>query len=249
MFKKFIFAQLITLCAQNAFAMGPACFTYEAYEHQGALAGANNALLNYTYALISARNGIIPPLAIGGLQIQVSLLNAGAAGPWNHNIALLGGGLTHQEACMIALERQGIGIRTRFQHPLRIQAVATGSTLLGASVGFPGGLAGFTLYLNRALGGGGYRPTVLAAALYRLRNNVPYPNFVALPVGLADTVLIHIHNQVRVSKNAKELSYNSILNNPAYHSLKDIIDAHYNALGLPPPDSATVLSSDNLQLN
>ncbi len=250
MFIRFLYFLLSLLACQNIYAAGPACFNYETYEHQGPAAGANNALLNYDHAMIAVRNIAIPVLAPGALQPQISLFDVVAGGPWDHTISPnLGGGLTYQEACMMALERQGIGITVRFQHFASIQAIALGTPLPMVAMGFPGGLVGLTQYLDNALGGGGYRPTVLAVALYRLRNNLPYPNFVALPMGLADTVLIHFHSQIRVSKNVKELSYNSILNIAGYHSIKDIIDAIYNVIGLPPPHSATVLSSDNLQLH
>lgn len=239
---------LTILFYQNTYAAGPVCFNYETYGHQGAAAGANNALLNYGHAIIAARNLIIPALAPGALQPQISLFSVFAGGPWDHTlIPNLGAGLTYQEACMMVLERQGIGIIVRFEHPASIQSVALGNPLAVAAAGFVGGVAGLTQYLDRALGGGGYRPTILAVALYRLRHTIPYPNFVALPVGVADTVLVHFHNQIRTSKNVKELSYNSILNIVGYHSIKDIIDAIYNVIGLAPPHSATVLSSDNLQ--
>lgn len=249
-----LFLLSFPLC-HNIYAAGPACFSYETYEHQGPAAGANNALLNYGHATIFARNVLIPPLAAGALQLQVSLRDTAAGGVWDHTIIPhLGAGLTYAQACMMVLERQGLGIRVKFRHPAGIQTIALGGTMAAAAVaaavtGFIGGAAAFQQYLDRSLKGGGYRPTALAVALYHFRNNIPYPNFIALPVGVADTVLIHFHNQIRVSKNLKELSYNSNLGIPGYFSIKDIIDAAYNAAGLLPPHSATVSSFDNLQPN
>ena len=109
-----------------------------------------------------------------------------------------------------------------------------------------GGVPALQQYINRSLSGGGYSPS-LATTLFRLRHNIP-PNFVFLAAGgNADSVLIHIHQQVRSSKNVKELSHNSILNIPAYVSEKDIIDNQFNLFGVAVPDSATILSADFLQ--
>jgi hypothetical protein len=111
-------------------------------------------------------------------------------------------------------------------------------------------------YANRALRSGGYL-TPFATTLYRLRNNLMPPNFVnaGFPAGqMADCVIIQIHDPRRVSKNIKELSFNSILN-PAlpgmvpYVSVKDMIDAQFIGVGAPTPHCGTIVSSDFLQMN
>lgn len=253
MHSRLICFTIILVFCQSLYAAGPACFNYETYEHQGGAApGANRALVTYDHAQIAARDAAIPPLAPGAYQMGVSKRRWLGVAPtaWEHNVFVLAGGpLNYQEACLMVLERQGIGITVNFQHPNIINAIAAGFPLPVVAAFFGMGVPALTQYLNHALGGGGYRSTLLATALYRLRHNVP-PNFIILAVGgNADTVLVHIHEPRRVSKNGKELSYNSIPNMAAYFSIKDIIDAPFNGLGIATPDSSTVLSANLLQLN
>jgi hypothetical protein len=238
------------IICQSLFAAGPACFNYETYEHQGPAAGTNRALLNYDHALIALRNAAIAPLAPGAYQIQVSKRRVLAGGLWVHALHALGGGpLNYQEAAFMTLERQlGTGIPVVFAFPAEIAAIAAGFPIPAVAAFFGWGVPVLTQYLNRSLGGGGYRNVVLAAALFRLRHNIPAPNYINIGGFSADTVLIHIHDPNRVSKNVKDLSYNS-LNIPAYFTIKDTIDDVYNFLGIAPPHSATVLSSNFLQLN
>lgn len=244
----FVFSALVFFACQNLYAAGPACFNYEVYEHEVVGAAApfppNQALVNYDYATVHARNAVIPALAPGAYQIEVSLGQAAAppALPVWQNIPInLGAALTLPESCMMALGRQNIGLKVSFQNLPLIAAVAAGGPVP------PGG------YVQRALTGGGYR-TPLATTTYRLRNNIPAPNFLfmAPPVAApANFVIVHIHNSVRVSKNLKELSHNSLYN-PAmgavpYVSVKSIIDDQFLMLGLAAPNSGTVVSSDCLQ--
>jgi hypothetical protein len=239
------------LLCQNLYGAGPACFNYKSLEHVGPAACANRTLLNYNHALIAAQNVAIPVLAHGAYQLGVSNIRLLAMPTaWQHGVfALVGGGLNILEACLMAVEREGIGITVDFQHRWVINAIVAGIPLAVIGAAFPCGPAAMIDYLNRALAGGGYRPVILATTLYRLRHNLP-PNYLALAVGgAADTVLIHIQEPRRVSKNGKELSYNAIPNIPGYFTLKDMIDAQFNMLALPLPHSAHILSADLLQLN
>jgi hypothetical protein len=248
MLRFFVLCSLAFWSCQNLYAAVPVCFNYETYEHPGA-AGGNRALINYTYPMIVARNAAIPPLAPGIHQLEISksrFLGA-APTPWGHlPLNLVGGALNYQEACFMTLERQAVAITVHFQHPAIINAIAVGAPLafVAAAIGWP--VPQLIQYLNRSLGGGGYLAE-LATTLYRFRNNAP-PNFINLGLlGNADTVLIHIHQQMRVSKNAKELSHNSFANNPGYLSVKDIVDNQFAFFGAAAPDSATILSADFLQ--
>jgi len=239
-------------------AVGPQSFNCEIYEHQNPVAPVlHQAFINYGPLEIIGRHAAIPALAPGVYPLGVSLMSHGMPPlPWQHGVvALAGGPLTIQEACQMADTRQTLGINVKFRHPLAITAMALG---LGVPAAAP--LAGmapaaFALYLNNALRGGGYLAPQ-ATSIYRLRHNMPQPNFLllVLPGGgaaPANCVIIHFHNTVRISKNLKELSYNSLLapgvGGLAYLSIKDMIDNQFLAIGLPAPSSATVVSADFLQ--
>ena len=239
-------------------AMGAARFNYEITEHEDLGPPAlNQSLLNYGYLEITGRHAAIPALAPGAYPLGLSLMSHGLPPiPWQHGVmALAGGPLTIQEACQMADTRQALGITVEFRHPLAIAAIALG---LGVPAAAP--LAGmapaaFAVYLDHALRGGGYFAPQ-ATSLYRLRHNVPQPNFVwlMLPGGGAaasNCVIIHFHNITRISKNLKELSYNSRLapgvGGLAYLSIKDMIDNQFAVFGLPAPSSATVVSAGFLQ--
>lgn len=235
-------------------AVGPQCFNCEVYEHSPPppLPILNQSLLNYTPLEIRVRHAAIPVLAAGAYQLGISLMNHGLPPtPWNHAVFGLGGPLNLQEACQMVVDREALGIQVNFQHPLAIAAIAAGAAPAAAAAIVGMAPALFNAYLNRALGGGGYS-TPQAVAIYRLRHNIPQPNFLLLPVGgaaaHANCVIIHFHNVMRVSKNLKELSYNSLVA-PAvgYVSIKDMINNQFIALGLPVPSSATVISADALQ--
>jgi hypothetical protein len=142
----------------------------------------------------------------------------------------------------MALERPRIGIPIEFNAPHLLVMIAAGAPL------GPGEVA----QVQRALRRGGYL-TPLAAAIYRLRRLVPFPNVAAIDGGgVANGVVMHFHLPIRVSKNVRELSINSLQNPaiagfPPYLSIKDSIDNQFVALGLPRPHSATIVSSDILQ--
>ncbi|AIK96398.1 hypothetical protein ID47_06090 [Candidatus Paracaedibacter acanthamoebae] len=256
---RLVFLFIGFLMVQQLFAAGPVCFNYEMHEHQNLMpVGLNRALANYPHGTIVARNGIIPALGIGGAHsVGISLMNALGPLPmaWQHAVPILGGALTLQEACQMAIDRESLGIRVEFQEPLALAFTAAGGIPFAAGIlGIPVG--NLIAYLHRALGGGGYL-TPIATGIYRLRHNFPPPNYLLLAgmiPAIADTVMIHFHDVRRISKNIKELSYNSILNPaipgmPPYISLKDMIDAQYAVLGLPIPDSGTTISADMLQLD
>lgn len=236
------------LYSQNICLAGQACFNYEVQEHQNlAQPVFNQALLHYTYPLIAARNGIIPALdGAGNHTIQISQLRP--LGEWQHNLTNLGIGLTLQEGCQIALDREDIGIIVNFEHPNVINLVAAGNNPAAIAI-----LTGVNVanYLPRALNNGGYL-NPLAAVIYRIRTNLPQVNFIGNPVQVVDAVILHIHLPRRVSKNMKELSFNSILNPGApgnvYMSIKNIINQQFTIQLLPVPHSGTVVSFDTIQL-
>lgn len=160
----------------------------------------------------------------------------------------------------MARNRGIIGIKVEFRYQASIAALALGAGDVAAAALAGLGVNDFYTYLSRAFIGGGYEAP-LAIAIYRLRTN-PHPNFIFLAGGMAspDRIIIHFHNNdIRVSKNMKELSYNSALKAPlgilpppgvlpnSYSSIKSIINAQFAALALPFPDSATVVTSDELQ--
>lgn len=205
------------LLIHNLQAAGPQCFNYELYEHRnpGPIA-LNQSLINYGPLEIIGRHAAIPILgAAGAYPLGVSLMSHGMPPIlWQHGVVpLVGGPLTAQQACRMAIDRQILGIDVNFRHQLAVASVAFGMPLPVAA-----GLAGmappaFLVYLNRALGGGGYFAHQ-ATAIFRLRNNLPQPNFLWLGgpgvvIGPANCVVLHFHNTTRISKNLKELSYNS----------------------------------------
>jgi len=254
-----VFFILSLFVCPTLYAAGAPSFNYEVHEHHGLVAplGLNRALVHYDYPQIVARNGVIPAVGPGAHQLGISLsMQLAGLQPWQHSLNMLCAPLNLQEACQMAIDRQSIGITVRFEHPLLIALVAAGfpAGAVAAFLGIPAG------YLNQALSGGGYL-TPMATTIYRFRHNLPHPNFAILPIPapplpavIADSVIIHIHEPRRVSKNVKELSLNSTLNPglagmPPYISIKDMIDIQIVFLGVAPPDNATILSADFLQLN
>ncbi len=243
---------------QAAGAGGPQRFNYEITEHEDLGPPAlSQSLLNYGYLEIAGRHAAIPALAAGLYPLGISLMRHGLPPiPWQHGVMPLAGGLlTLQESCQMADTRQTLGIDVNFRHPLAITAMALGLGVPAAAAIAGMAPGAFVTYLNNALRGGGYLAHQ-AASIYRLRHNVPQPNFVwlILPGGgatPANCVIIHFHNTTRVSKNLKELSYNSLLapglGGAVYGSVKDMINNQFAIFGLPAPSSATVVSADALQ--
>jgi hypothetical protein len=239
-------------------AVGPQCFNCETYEHENPAALVlHRAFINYGPLEVIGRHAAIPALAAGVYPLGISLMSHGMPPiPWQHGVwALAGGLLTLQEACQMADTRQALGIDVKFRHPLSITAMALGFGVPAAAPFAGMAPAAFAVYLNNALRGGGYFAHQ-AASIYRLRHNMPQPNFLllGLPGGgaaPANCVVIHFHNTMRISKNLKELSHNSLLapgvGGLAYISIKDIIDNQFAAAGLPAPSGATVVSADFLQ--
>ena len=237
-------------------AVGPQCFNFETYDHQNPGPPLlNQALVNYGHVEITGNNAIIPVLGAGVYPLGISLMENVVPIPWQHGVGgLAGGPLNIQEACQMADDRQVLGIDVNFRHMASVAAVALGVPVAAAAPAGMGGAA-FANYLNNALRGGGYLAHQ-ATAIYRLRHNVPQPNFVwlMLPGGgaaPANCVVLHFHNTMRISKNLKELSHNSLLapglGGVVYVSIKDMIDNQFAFFGMPSPFSATVVSADFLQ--
>ncbi|MBM3469078.1 MAG: hypothetical protein FJX71_06585 [Alphaproteobacteria bacterium] len=270
MIRSFIFFLLSLLFSQITTAMSASCFNYEILDHSNLAYAAllavpppphpvNQAMTNYGYGLILAQNIAIPPLRAGvPHQIGVSLRRQAApALPWAHVLIPAGGALTLQQACMMAINRQDIGITIKFANLPLITLLAQNTPLhaIAALLAMPVG--NIVPESTNALRAGGYL-TPLAAALFNLRHAIGVPNFsiIAAPAGLnpfAQNVILHFHGSRRVSKNVKELSVNSVLN-PAqpglgpYVSLKDMINAQFvGPTNPPPPHSGTVITSDFLQ--
>lgn len=255
---------VIFLLIKNAYAINAPCFNYEKFDHLNLTFANlnqpppavqppipfNQATANYNYAIIFPRNTAIPPLG-PNMQNQIGISMMRRDDPpilWSHALIQVGGNLTLQQACMMALTRPQIGITTTFQNPAIIVFLS----------GMPQGAPlpqNFVNYATQALRNGGYL-SPLSAAIFNFRNIIAPPNLSVLqgPGGahLADWVILHFHIPTRVSKNIKELSVNSILdpalpNMPPYRSIKNIINAQY--VGNLPPQSGTVISSDLLQGN
>ncbi len=247
--KHFFMLSVIALtCQLHAIIVGPQCPNHEVFTHiNPGLPAINQALNHYTYGSLSDMHGMLPILNALAPSIGISLAISGTYAPiaWHQVLhPLAGGPLTLNETCRIAAHRQlRLGFNVRFRHPHLIQMIAAGGAI-------PPGL---NAYVNRALYGGGYF-NPMAVALYKLIRVMPVPVFTVIP-GMAnrpDCVAIQFKTDVRISKNMKELSYNSLLQ-PAipgalpYMSIKAIINNQYAFLGLPNPSSITVVSSDNLQ--
>lgn len=248
---------IFSLCVGHTVqaAVGPQCFNYEAHDHRNLVPVLNQSLVNYDHLEINARHAAIPVLAAPPHSVGISLMHHGLPPIlWQHGVfALVGGPLNWQQACQMAMNRRALGIRVKFQHPAAIAAVALGIPPAAAAPLAGMAPAAFLVYLNQALGGGGYL-TPQASALYRIRHNLPAPNFMLIPGGagvFANCVIIHFHGAMRVSKNLKELSYNArpapAVGGLAYLSIKDRINIQFAAAGLPAPSSATIVSADFLQ--
>lgn len=84
------------------------------------------SLLDYS---LKERHLAIPVLEPEIYHVGISsTINDMIPRPWQHQvIALEGGALTIQEACMMATDRKSLGIQVKFAHMRAVAAVATGS--------------------------------------------------------------------------------------------------------------------------
>jgi len=143
-----------------------------------------------------------------------------------------------QDAAIMALEREDLGIPINFAQEDVIQDIAVGNPVTHQE----------DAYARIALAGGGYFSPI-ACALYELRKNgllgqnSVLGNSPVVGAFIPDGIIVHIYKYKRVSKNMQELAYNSFLNyQPHYTSLNDYIhDAHIIS-GHPPSENATVVS-------
>jgi hypothetical protein len=223
------------------FAAAP-LFSYETFAHGGALAAPpafNAALQNYVYGITQAR-----AVALGAIGAEISAQNGPLGAPWAHqNAGAIMAPLPLALAAQMVLNRQLLGIPVVFQHPAAIASTAAGLPL---PPGIPAN------YVQNALAGGGYLMPLLGA-IHNLQN-AGLAGLIApiLAAGDQRHFILHLHLPTRISKNVKELAYNSLPGplggvGGLYITLKQLIDNTYAAAGgLPPPDSATILSSDNI---
>ena len=252
MVRRFLF--LFSLAAyfvhfSQAAALGPQCFSYESFAHDpfAAPPAFNAALQNYPYGTIQNRGAALFA-ALAGVAaapapiafVSMSFGNGPLGAPWQHAMLHVNA-LTIREAAQVVLNRRQIqGIPVRFQNIAAV--IATAALPVGVAAAPP---------VIAALRSGGYLMP-LAAILHRLRMGLVPGLFAAAPMVLPpDYIVLHIHLEKRVSKNLKELSYNSLTNPPVipaggYATIKNMIDAPFAGLA-PAPHSATIVSSEHLQ--
>ena len=157
-----------------------------------------------------------------------------------HNIPLT---LTLRQAAQMSQDRRVLGLTTHFQRLSVIQSLAAGNPVPHNHVN----------YAFRALRSSGYFSRS-ASAIHNLRTtglllNNCIDGIDVNNVGFeTDSLIIHVCNERRESKNVKELSYNSLLDHsPNYRTLKDIINDAYQVVGLDPPESVSIISASTLQ--
>ena len=232
--------------------MGPDCFTFERFAHRPVPAFLNRSMILYGNMRNFARHEALVALSHDfDYTFSIDLLRGALPPiPWVGQVAVAGPPvLALRELCFAVIERQALGIRTTFRHPYAILWLGLGCPLDIVPGALFGGMvfAQRVAYLSRALAT--YRLPLLGL-MYRLRHTIPQPNFVTIPGGgniPANTVMVHIRTPERRSVNVKELSHNSLPAVPGYLTIKGMIDNQYALFGLPPPHSATTISSDRLQ--
>ena len=220
--------------------------TYEVHEHnRGGILRRYFSLRDINQIHTELVNHLIPPPNFQWVMLLKGTFQPGLIPPnWaNLEFIQVPLTLTVQEAAMMAEKREFLGIKVKFADADGIHLLATGQP-----VALPR-----QNRLIRALKNGGYR-TPTASSIYHMRKFLLSPNCILRNYpgqGLlaSDILIIHIFNRRRVSKDVKELSYNSLVNiHPLYETFKDVINNIHQAALLPSPESLNIISASHLQL-
>ena len=214
-------------------------FTYEVQEHEQPL-GVPRVYEPIPDPMVTYQFLMGQPLPTP-ISVQ---LGAGFPGPivWGAPVAcpLIVSPLNIQQASFVVFKRWLLGIPLNFANPFLIMATALG--VLPPPAQIP--------YIQHALRGGGYLSDT-ACVLYNLINHIIYFPAILGPVNGAwpEEIILQVANVSRVSKNLRELSYNTLLlGSPVYDTIRENILWFYNLL-LPGqiPQSVTIISADHLQ--
>jgi len=222
-------------------AAGAPCFTYEVFDHvsaPGAMpVNVNSALTNYPDAQIRLNHGAVLAVAIP-VQVRLGRFTVAPPAPWGVNMPFAG------LPPLINLANINLIIARRLAHGVVI------APALLANLAAANAAGAVTPALITSLQAGGYLNN-MSAILNRLTLGVfPLGTILGVPVPafIPDSVLVHVAVQQRVSKNLNELSHSSLATAiPGGFTLKDRINMPYVLLGWPVPDSATIVSSNQLQ--
>jgi hypothetical protein len=239
------------------------CFTYEVFCHVnpgvvGAAlpaALANVAVNNYGHAVIAANHN--PAAIAAGLpSSSISVGQFGMPGAvWAPPQPFVAPPLpmTLANINLMIARRLAHGVRVRDNLQLAIAAALAAAPALASPLPLP---------LLTSLRNGGYLNN-LSALFNRLTLNAFPPGTilgVQLPAFVPNSVVVHISLHRRVSKNLNELSHSSLSTPLAAAvpgaapvllptlTLKDRINVPFIIAGLQVPDSATIVSSDHLQV-
>jgi len=180
----------------------PAVFTYEVQEHQQP-SGIPRVYEPIPDPMLTHQFLMGQPLPTS-VSINLAMGAPGAlAWQGNQPCNLIVSPLTMQQSCQVALMRNILGIPVKFANENVIWATA---------LGFPPPV-GQIPYIQQALGGRGYLSDT-ACTMYNLRRHLIYMNVIQNLVNGAapDYILLQIANVQRVSKNLRELSYNTLIN-------------------------------------
>lgn len=239
--KYFVFLWLVALAFLNTiYAAGAACFTFEVFDHVAAPGAVpalvNSALTNHPYAQIRLNHGGVLAAATP-IQVRLGRFIAVPPAPWDVNMPFVGA------PPPMNLANINLMIARRLAHGVVIAPNLIANLAAANAAGV------VTPALTTSLRAGGYLNN-MSATLNRLTLGVfPVGTILGIPPAfIPDSVMVHIALPQRASKNLNELSHSSLATAiPGGLSLKDRINAPYALLGWPVPDSATIVSSDQLQ--
>ncbi len=211
----------------------PPCFTYEVFQHRDVAApiAINNALTHYVYGDIFANH-----VVLHGAPVPIQINLGQFPPPWV-GVPFIGPPLP------LNLVNINAVITRRLAHGVPI------ADQLIAELGVANGLGVITPQLRKSLTAGGYLNN-MADILSGLTLGIFPPGTILgtpIPGFIPDSIVVHIAIPQRVSKNLREFSHSSLTTVLGNLTLKDKINAPYAALGMPMPDSATIVSSDHLQ--
>lgn len=239
-FSNFLVPISFVLINSELYAAGAQCFSYEVFQHEpnpGVAASpavaAHSSLANYDHGNILANH---PAIRAAPIPIQINIRHGGMPNLlWAIAMPFAGA-----PPPLLNLANVNAVVARRFAHqvPIADQLIVK---LNAANIG-----GAMTPQLQRSLTNGGYL-NEMAALLYQLTLGV-FPLGAILGAGfIPDSIIVHIALPQRVSKNLRELSHSSLSTAVGNITLKDRIDAAYIALGMPVPDSATIVTSHQLQ--
>lgn len=224
----------------NIYSAGTPCFTYEVFDHINVPgvgpALTNSAITNYPYDQIRLNHGVV---LAGATPVQVRLGRFTTIPPasWDVNMPFVG------PPPPMNLANINLMIARRLAHGVVIAPALLANLAAANAAGV------ITPALTSSLRAGGYLNNA-SDILNRLTLGVFPPGTIlgVLPAFIPDSIIVHVVLPQRASKNLNELSHSSLATAvPGGLTLKDRINAPYVLLGGAMPNSATIVSSSQLQ--